>query len=55
MTEAAMQQKQEPPAMLDMLIMQLEGALSSFPAPEYVKEAGGKFIESLKRWKAEGK
>ena len=43
-----------PAAMLDMIIMQLEGAISSTPAPDYVKEACTAFIESLKRWSKEG-
>jgi hypothetical protein len=43
-----------PAAMLDIIIMQLEGAISSAPAPNYVKEACAAFIESLKRWGKEG-
>jgi hypothetical protein len=43
-----------PSAMLDIIIMQLEGAISSTPAPDYVKEACATFIESLKRWGKEG-
>jgi hypothetical protein len=43
-----------PSAMLDIIIMQLEGAISSTPAPDYVKEACTTFIESLKRWGKEG-
>jgi len=43
-----------PAAMLDIIIMQLEGAISSTPAPDYVKESCTAFIESLKRWSKEG-
>jgi hypothetical protein len=43
-----------PSAMLDIIIMQLEGAISSTPAPDYVKESCATFIESLKRWSKEG-
>jgi hypothetical protein len=43
-----------PSAMLDVIIMQLEGAITTTPAPDYVKEACTAFIESLKRWGREG-
>ena len=43
-----------PSAMLDIIIMQLEGAITTTPAPEYVKQACTAFIESLKRWGKEG-
>lgn len=43
-----------PSAMLEIIIMQLEGAISSTPAPVYVKEACAVFIESLKHWGREG-
>lgn len=44
-----------PPAvMLDIIIMQLEGAISNTPAPDYVKEACAAFIESLRRWSRGG-
>lgn len=43
------------PPMLDMLVMQLESALSvDMPAPAYVKESAQTFIDSLKRWQREG-
>ena len=43
-----------PAAMLDIMIMQLEGAMDSVPMPNYVREASLAFIESLKRWGKEG-
>jgi hypothetical protein len=43
-----------PSAMLDIIIMQLEGAIDSTPCPQYVKESCTAFIESLKRWGREG-
>jgi hypothetical protein len=43
-----------PNAMLDIIIMQLEGAISSTPTPQYVKDACTAFVESLKRWGREG-
>lgn len=43
-----------PKAMLDMIIFQMENAISTTPAPEYVKEATQNFIAALKRWGAEG-
>jgi hypothetical protein len=39
-----------PKEMLDMIIMQLEGAMESTQAPGYVKEACGEFVESLRKW-----
>lgn len=42
------------PPMLDIMIMQLDGAIGSLPAPEYVKKATNDFVEALKRWQKEG-
>ena len=36
--------------MLDMLIIQLDNAISVTPAPEYVKKACQDFIDALKKW-----
>jgi hypothetical protein len=41
-----------PKEMLEMMIMQLETAIESFPAPQFVVKAGKEFIESLKAWSA---
>jgi hypothetical protein len=53
-TETAPPIPAPPSAMLDIMIMQLEGALDSVPMPDYVKGSATAFIESLKRWGREG-
>jgi hypothetical protein len=42
-----------PSGMVDVVIVQLRGALSKFAAPDYVKVAGGEFLKSLEQWKTE--
>lgn len=41
--------------MVNLLVMQLEAALTNVPVPSYVKDTGLAFIESLRRWSVEGK
>ncbi len=44
-----------PVAMLDIIIMQLEGAITTTQAPVYVREACANFVSALKKWGSEGK
>jgi len=39
-----------PKEMLDIIIMQLEGAMSATAAPDYVTEACKGFVDALKKW-----
>ena len=53
--EADKQQVQRIPAppMLDFMIEQLDGAMGTIAAPDYVKTATENFIASLKKWQKE--
>lgn len=43
-----------PKEMIDIICMQLRGALTGTPCPDSVLQAGMKFIEALEKWAQEG-
>jgi hypothetical protein len=43
------------PEVLDMMVLQLEGIMSSVKAPAYVEVATQEFITALKKWAGEGR